>query len=268
MIEANLRQTLLQDGLVVVDDVVRPEHRAALLRSLDGVLRKYRPEAEPSADWDVPAFHQELIRFRRDVPALFGAMYDTLQNCLALQQIFSDPRILEVVSRLLDEDPAGLATSGLMLRMDPPFDERNSLAWHQEASYYTQNLEALNGLVVWTPLLEVTREMGPVEFCLQSHRYGLYGMEHRQKADAQTSEQFRVSDATVARFSPVAPLLRPGSIVAFTMHTLHRSGKNESEFIRFAAGARYHKIFARDFLPGRVQYKPNLQVGRLSDRVE
>jgi ectoine hydroxylase-related dioxygenase (phytanoyl-CoA dioxygenase family) len=259
------RETLLKNGLVVIDQVVRPVYRESLLRALVGVFRKYCPDAAlPSVAWDSPEFHQRLIRFRQESPKLFGAMYDTLQNCVALQQMFSDAKLLQVVSDLLDEEPAGLTTTGLMLRMDPPFDERNSLAWHQESSYYIQNLGTLNGLVIWSPMLDIASEMGPVEFCLASHQSGSLQVEHKQKTDAYTSEQFRVEDSVVQRFENVAPLLKAGSLVAFTIHTIHRSGKNVSPLIRFAAGVRYHKIFALDFLPGRVQYKPNLDVGRLT----
>ena len=147
-------------------------------------------------------------------------------------------------------------------------NDRNSLAWHQESSYYTQNLETFNGLVVWSPLLDIAREMGPVEFCRSSHEHGSLQIEHKQKTDADTSEQFRVEQSVVDRFDNVAPLLKAGSLVAFTIHTIHRSGKNVSPSIRFAAGVRCHRIVAGDFLPGRVQDKPNLDVGRLTSTGE
>jgi ectoine hydroxylase-related dioxygenase (phytanoyl-CoA dioxygenase family) len=260
------RAALLKDGLVVIENVVGAERRENVLRALAGVFRKYCPETAmvPTA-WDSLEFHQRLVRFRQEAPKRFGAMYDTLQDCLALQQLFVDAKVLEAVGALLAEQPAGLTTTGLMLRMDPPSDSRNSLAWHQEASYYRQNVEATNGLVVWSPMLDMTTAMGPVQFCRGSHQAGLFQMQHKEKSDAQTSEQFRVEDDVIARFEVVAPLLNAGSLVAFTMHSIHRSGKNVSRFIRFSCAARYHRIFASDFLPGRVQYKPNLDVGRLSE---
>ena len=57
--------------------------------------------------------------------------------------------------------------------MDPPTDDRNSLDWHQEASYYKQNLDPSHGIVAWIPLHDVRIAHGPVMVCPGSHREGL-----------------------------------------------------------------------------------------------
>ena len=48
------------------------------------------------------------------------------------------------------------------IRLDPPNDDRNTLAWHQDSSYYRQNNSGKNGLVVWSPIIKLEKKYGNI----------------------------------------------------------------------------------------------------------
>ncbi len=161
---------------------------------------------------------------------------------------------------LLGDSVAGFTSTGPMVRMDPPKDPRNSLDWHQEASYYKQNLVPAHSIVMWTPLHDVAVEHGPVVVCPGSHLPGLVEVPSTGKETYTASEQYRVPEERVREYEPFHVVARAGDVLFFHMCLFHRSGSNVSTRLRFVSGVRFHRMLTADFIPGRLIYKPNENV--------
>ena len=65
------------------------------------------------------------------------------------------------------------------IRLDPPNDDRNTLAWHQDSSYYRQNNSGKNGLVVWSPIIKLEKNMGTLEFIKDSFKIGTLNIKKK-----------------------------------------------------------------------------------------
>ncbi len=259
-----MKATFQRQGFVVVENLLDRALIDELYRTTVKVFLKYRPGDEASLRGPVPfdnnRFHERMIRLRAEAPQLFGALYDTVQVSVALQQLVCSHPVVEAAAQLLDDEPTALSATGHMLRMDPPGDTRNSLDWHQEASYYDQNRRGENGIVCWIPMRDVQPDHGSVLFCPGSHLAGHVRVPSTGKRDYGTSEQFRTPPEIVDRYSPHRVSARAGDVVFFHMYMIHRTGNNISTQMRFSAGVRFHRMLTDDFLPGRFQYLPNKSV--------
>ena len=248
-------------GYAIAKGVIPGHLLDEVYRATVKVLARFAPECPAdlatSTPWLDPRLHTTLSELRRRDPKMFGAFYDTMQVSLVVKLLPCAPLLLQIVERLLGETVVGLAATGHMLRMDPPHDARNSLDWHQESSYYQQNVSSSHGTVVWIPLHDMVESLGPVTFCRGSHLRGRLSIESSGKQDYETSEQFRIPDDEIAKFEPRSSVCEAGDAVFFHMDVFHRSGRNVSDRFRFSGGARFHRIAVEDFVPGRLVYQPN-----------
>ena len=246
---------------------------AELYRGVVLLLRKY-DESLPSAEFEEMLaaepftgvlFNQKLINLRRDEPKMFGMIYDAIQLSAPIHRLCCEDSLLDAVGHAWGVDPAGIAVTGHMLRMDPPNDTRNSLDWHQDSTYYDQNLHGENGLVVWIPMHFVDSKIGSLLVCPGSQKAGQVEYVMSDPTDASASKQRRVPPEIVARYSPTQVTANAGDALILNMDTVHRSGVNSTSKLRFVAGYRYHKMLTDDFLPGKMRFHPNQTVGRLGD---
>ena len=95
-----------------------------------------------------------------------------MQTLAINYEVLSNPKVLKKVAKLLNTIPSCITLTDVALRLDPPNDERNSLGWHQDSSYFRQNENGSNGLVLWTPVVYITKNMGRLEFLKDSHTLG------------------------------------------------------------------------------------------------
>lgn len=240
-------------GFVIVEDVLSKDDIAALAAA----VREHAQAIAPSlAGTDEDGFHRGLIALRRDRPA-FAQLYDTLQSNATMQGILLSPRLLQVAGALLGDPWQTLSASGMGLRLDPPRDTRNALGWHQERSYYEQNLDGANGLVVWIPLQDVDETNGGVLLKVGSHKGGFAASGSSGKPDQNTSEQYHVPEEHLARYPQMQVRARAGTGVFFNMNVMHASGPNDSDRVRMTLQVRIHRALASDFRPGRFVWVPS-----------
>ena len=133
----------------------------------------------------------------------------------------------------------GVAGGGYGIRIDIPFEDTFRANWHQE---YPAQLRSVDGVVFWTPLLSISPELGPVEFCLASHQEGPLPVQsgdpnpEKQGAYALT---IRNEQEVLKRYEHVAPLTEPGDLVIIDFLVLHASGLNRSKRPRWTMQFRY-----------------------------
>ena len=247
-------------GFLVVKNAIEPEFLRGLFLTTAHAFAKYgRIAALPDSfeSWEDADFNRGMIELRQRDPRSFSAVFDAVQTSSTMYALAANRATRAVAAQLTREEPYLLSQSGKMLRMDPPTDKRNSLDWHQESSYYFQNLVGQHGVVCWIPMHEMTPELGSIFICPQSHREGALPFETDGKKDYITSAQKRVPDEFLDRYEPLQVLAAEGAAVFMNMDLFHRSGDNASGAFRFSFNIRYHRMSTDDFLPGRDEYRPN-----------
>ena len=231
-----------RDGVLAVKAAYDPADVAAVQRGIHAVIGRVmqrhgiedrrRPFAGERFDEDYNA----LIGRQRS----YGAeIYDAVKQIPAFLRLLSNPMHEDLMQQLRPHSHPGIAAGGYGIRIDNPNEDHFRAQWHQE---YPAQLRSLNGLVFWSTLVPMTREMGPVEFCLGSHAGGVKpvttGQADTQRKGAyalQLCDQERLLD----RYEHIAPLTAPGDLVIIDFLTLHASGHNRSDRSRWTMQFRY-----------------------------
>lgn len=203
------------------------------------VIKKYALDIErpPFAPPNFDAGYQELIAVNR----AYGAeIYDAVKQIPAFVRHVGSGRHEDIFRELRPGSVPAVAGGGYGIRIDNPNEERFRANWHQE---YPAQLRSLDGLVFWSPLVSVTLELGPVEFCLGSHRNGPVPVftrdpRNREKAGAY-SLTLENEDELLQRYEHVAPLTEPGDLVIIDFLVLHASGENSANRSRWSMQFRY-----------------------------
>ncbi|MFC4861476.1 phytanoyl-CoA dioxygenase family protein [Pseudomonas sp. JS3066] len=180
--------------------------------------------------------YQALIAANR---AYGGEVYDAVKQIPAFVRLVAHP-LHDCLFRELRGEQAlpGVAAGGYGIRIDNPGEERFRANWHQE---YPAQLRSLDGLVYWSPLLEVSEALGPVQFCLASHRDGLVPVHASGSGGKTQAYALTLQDeqARIARYAQVAPLTEPGDLVIVDFLLLHASGFNRAQRSRWSMQLRY-----------------------------
>jgi len=231
-----------RDGLLVVPGFydaeadTLPIQRA--IHQVIGQVMKRHGVADVRPPFSADRFdegYQELIARDR---AWGGDVYDAVKQIPDFLRLLSDPRHKELFKALRPGSMPGIAAGGFGIRIDNPNEDRFRAEWHQE---YPAQLRSLDGLVFWSPLVRMTPELGPVQFCLGSHVEGAVPVFTRSNGDKTGAYALRLKNepSLLARYTHAAPLTSPGDLVVVDFLTLHASGLNRSDRSRWSLQFRY-----------------------------
>lgn len=205
-----------------------------------GVLRGKYGLADDNLEFSPATFdmsYYELLGRDRNIGS---EVYDAIKQIPAFIRFCSHPHLADLTRQIRGTSLPGIAAGGYGIRIDNPNEEQFRANWHQD---YTAQFRSLDGLVFWSPLLAVDEEMGPVQFCLGSHKRGpvrVYDFDPRQPektgAYALTLED---EIETIGTYDTVAPIAEPGDLVIIDYLTIHRSGFNVSSRSRWTMQIRY-----------------------------
>lgn len=231
-----------RDGFLVVPGFYDVETRVAPIR--EGIRRVVALMCEKHG-LDAPCGTAEEA-MTRAYPALIaknrgwgGQVYDAVKQIPAFMALVSDEANARVFEALRPGGFAGLAAGGYGIRIDNPAEEKFRALWHQE---FPAQLRSLDGVVFWSPLLEVTPEMGPVQIARGSHREGpipVYEDDGGIGKKGAYGLRLDREEERLARYEVVAPCTRPGDLVLMDFLTMHQSGRNGSDRPRWSMQFRY-----------------------------
>lgn len=194
---------------------------------------------------DRPAFvpdrfdsgYLDLIRRDRTLGA---EIYDAVKQLPAFVRLVAHPDHERLMRELRPACVPGVAGGGSGIRIDNPGEDHFRALWHQE---YPAQLRSLDGVVFWAPLVAVTPELGPVQFCLGSHREGARPVNAGKAGDPLRKGAYALTlkdeEALLARYPHSAPLTQPGDLVIVDFLTLHASGRNRGLRSRWSMQFRY-----------------------------
>ena len=180
---------------------------------------------------------QKLISANRSYG---GEVYDAIKQIPAFYQLLSNPSHDLIFKQLRNNSIPGIAAGGYGIRIDNPFEDKYRAMWHQE---YPSQLRSVDGIVFWSPLVAVTKELGPVKFCLGSHHEGVLPVSVADPEQSGRSGAYalKLHDETslINKYKEIAPLTEPGDLVLIDFLVLHASGHNVSKRSRWTLQFRY-----------------------------
>jgi ectoine hydroxylase-related dioxygenase (phytanoyl-CoA dioxygenase family) len=169
-----------------------------------------------------------------------GEVYDAVKQIPAFVRLVANSKNEQIVRQLRPQAAPAIAGGGYGIRIDTPHEDRFRANWHQE---YPAQLRSVDGLVFWSPLVTVTEVLGPVTFCLGSHRAGPLPVHTRDPRDATKTGAYGLTlqneSKVVSSYPKTAPLTQPGDLVIVDFLTLHASGHNRDTRSRWSMQFRY-----------------------------
>jgi hypothetical protein len=165
---------------------------------------------------------------------LVGVLYDAvkkLPNYLRLACVDKHDRYCRT---LLGTAFVGFANRGYGIRMDNPFEDQYSTQLHQD---YVSQLSSQNAVVTWSPLRDVTPELGPIMIYPGSHRSGVFPI--LKTSDGSRGLVLADEEKLIHSYQGIAPDVRVGDCLFLHFLTLHESGQNRSDKTRWSMLSRY-----------------------------
>jgi ectoine hydroxylase-related dioxygenase (phytanoyl-CoA dioxygenase family) len=233
-----------KDGLLIVrnfydleKDILPIQH--AIYNLLEILIRKYNLPIiqKPFSSADFDSGYQELIAHDRKIG---GEVYDAVKQIPAFFRLCAHLKNDLVLRQLRGTDMPGIAAGGYGIRINNPGEERFRAEWHQE---YPSQLRSMDGIVLWSPLVNVTKELGPVQFCLGSHSEGPVPVYTKDPLNPDKKGAYGLilkgKDELLSKYPVSAPLTAPGDVVLVDFMTLHASGHNVSKRSLWSMQLRY-----------------------------
>lgn len=188
---------------------------------------------------------------------LFEKDFESFSNCgkhnqhglMSLYSLGMQKNILNMISNLGVKKPL-FATRPVIMQNSKKLaknDYNYLVPPHQD---YGSMLGSKNSIVVWIPLVDVPKSMGPIEFVKESHKLGPLGWGN--------VGGFKTVDVNDEMFSSVEMEL--GDAFIFSSLLIHKSGEIVGDSIRWSCHFRYNDISEDDFVKRKFHfnyiYKP------------
>jgi ectoine hydroxylase-related dioxygenase (phytanoyl-CoA dioxygenase family) len=227
---------LLIEGFYDRSSLVDPI-RAQIAEIIETLCRKHAVKIKiDSVDDALTVGYTSLAKADRS----WGSeVYDAIKQIPSFMRIVSSSSNDEVFSELRNDALPGLAAGGYGIRIDNPGEQKFRAPWHQE---FPGQLRSLDGIVFWSPLVEVTPDLGPVEIASGSHKEGVVPVFSETGDGARSGAYGLRLDKEAQRlekYKKVSPVSKPGDLILMDFLTLHQSGQNVSTRPRWSMQWRY-----------------------------
>lgn len=229
-----------QEGFVVLKDVVSRHRVDALFAEIRDIFRPIlRRHGIDGAEARGERFENALVSlFSQNMPEYLAAAKAT-QSSPALHALGASELIIDIVRAF------GIAQPLIAVR---PVTHILSESLKVPGGYHRtpphQDWRSVQGsldaIVVWLPLVSVDHGFGALEVLPGSHLGGL--LPTRRDAFGNVVDETNINPNDF-----VSVEVEPGDAVVFSMFTVHRTGAEQREGIRWAVSLRYNNAAAPDF---------------------
>ena len=263
LISSENKAVFEKDGVVVlkgfydVDEEIVPIQRA-IYEILGLIICKYKLNIEQSefCPESFDACYNEVVAVDRSYG---GEVYDAVKQIPAFLRLISSKRSEQLFAELRQTDLVGIGKASYGIRIDHPNEDQFRSQWHQEFLFQPQSID---GTVLWTPLVPVKADMGPVIVCQGSHKDGLRKCrKHGKYSDKAGAYKVGLADEkeVIDSYNQSAPLTNPGDLIIMDYLTIHQSGINVSDRCRWSIQSRFFNF--RDPAGINIGWKPSVTVG-------
>lgn len=193
-----------------------------------------------------------LINLKNKSPNIIKKIYTTSKHLSSFIQIFENKKIKELCSKLLKTKSENLIITDYQFRIDYPNDEKHTLKWHQDSSYYFQDTDGKNSLVCNVSLHEIKKNMGAVWLIPKSHNKRL--RMKKKKSTKYKSGQREIDEKFNKKLAKQIET-KTSDVTIYHPNLIHKSGFNKSKTIRYSAIARVYNPLSKSFNSFEKFYK-------------
>jgi hypothetical protein len=189
--------------------------------------------------FSIENYDKGLVEISKINRAIVAEIYDIVKQIPSFINLVSSPKNGHLFSQIRNTDMCGLGAGSYGIRIDLPFEDKYRANWHQD---FLAQFGSEDGIVFWTPLINLERENGPVEFCVKSHLDGIRNVVTNDFSNGKTgaySIKIHNEESIISQYERIAPLSKLGDLVLIDFLTLHASGYNVSERARITIQYRY-----------------------------
>lgn len=201
------------------------------------IIKKYNLniDRKPFSGNNFDTRFMELLKYDRKYVA---EVYDAIKQIPSFIRLLSKKENEQLVQQILNSNLCGIASGGYGIRIDLPNEEKYRSFWHQE---YPAQLRSLEGLVLWSPLVNILSNMGAVEVCLESHKEGTLPVCKNTINNRAGAYSLQLHDEKniVSKYEKIAPLSKPSDLIILDWLVIHQSGINSSNNARWSMTMRY-----------------------------
>ena len=240
MPKKTLKKIFNQDGLISVKNFLNKNQ----LKEIEFILLKNlypsvdRKEVlKKKFDFEV---HKKLINMRANNPKKFGEMYDRINLSSSLRSIFYSQKFLDKFTEILGIKKEDLFINGFMLRLDVPFDTRNTLDWHQDSTYYEMTYPKYNAGVCWVAFTNNSNANGSLQYINKSHKKLIQKFKVLKNENMSEQRKITIDEQNKKNISTLNA--KRGDANFFHMNMIHRSGINSSNKVRISLACRFHSM--------------------------
>lgn len=260
-----------KNGFILKKNILNNQEINSLLRMAAYNLNRFKKKTNTDANlhsWKDIKFTKKIMNFRKKFPKIFSYYYDLVQTNIILKSITSKKNIINNVANLMEINHSSVSHSNVMIRMDGPNDDKNTYGWHQERSYYNMNGKT-GGIFVWIALVDMTKNLGPLEICIGSHKKGFIKSKNKKKFKGSLQKIVPASEIKKYKNKILSVKMKAGDAIFCNMNTFHKSGSNISDVFRLSLISRFHDSYSDDFNsysdPGNYNFHPynNLKLKKL-----
>ncbi len=238
-----------QNGFVLVKKLLSKSSIKKIQKTILNRSRFYIKNGKKYKSIYDKNFHSNLIKLKKKEPKKFGSLYDSIQKSLQLYSIILEKKLTEHLKSLTKLSQENMSFNGENIRMDLPNDKLHHLEWHQDRSYYFQNRDGNKGLVLWIPLINLKKNIGPLRVCVSSHKDGF--LDNYKKFRKNSKHSFQRKIYLKKKYKVFSESLQEGDVIFMNKNTIHASGVNKSDFIRFSLQVRVHDLMDPNYLSFR-----------------
>lgn len=235
-----LEQQFNRDGFLVVKNLLELDFidqvRGSIKRNIDDVLIAYNNTPGESLEVSLSKlFKYDTESYKKVVGSLWRKIevYDLLHSP-SIRKFLIDTFSWGGINI-----PGGQVVHimGDSLRIPGGY---HGISAHQD---WPSVMGSLDGLVVWTPLQDITEDLFPLEVIPGSHKMGMMKLTNNQDAPWEVDpSQYKNEDF-------VKVLLKKGDVVFMSYFTLHQSSLSGSkDAIRLACSTRYDNTGEKNFI--------------------
>ena len=248
----NKRNIFENNGYIILKKIISKKKISQIQKVIFNRSKFYLNNNKGFKSFNDINFHKDLIKLKIKNPKRFGSFYDSIQKSLEIYSIMTDEKLISEISSITKLKKENLSINGENIRIDIPNDKLHSLNWHQDRSYYFQNRDGNKGLVLWIPLINITKKIGPLKACAKSHKLGFISNYRKKISNRQSSIQ-RIVSFNEKNFKVLNLNVNCGDAILLNKNTIHASGKNISNLIRFSLQIRVHDLMDPDYLSFRYK---------------
>lgn len=240
-----------RDGFVAIKNII-PQRK---LDYMQETVEQYIEQALKLEGLEVPndLAHDgymrldELRKAKKGKRDRIHTLYNMLRRSDAMNTILADEDVMSAIRKIIhlkEQQTAYCWTQ--FLRMDAPKDSSYSLSWHQESFSTIENVPQTQ---LWAPVIGPnTKENGSISVLKGTHHDGpvphyLIQYSENYIADGIPDDKIQNRD----KYEEVIVEMDPGSILLFHEETLHKSGINTSDKVRYTITGRYFNPYHKDF---------------------